>query len=93
MKNISLFWLISWGHPGLLKETLVIIRMDYSSKRKKFKMRYLSVVAIFLMVFQSATGKVPKNKQLHIGTGAVIGAWGYLIPPEAKGCKPIIYGL
>ena len=36
---------------------------------------------------------IPKDKQLHIGAGAVIGAWGTLTTKETTGWKPIVMGI
>jgi hypothetical protein len=56
--------------------------------------KLIAIIPIFLMLLQSANSQIiAKDKQLHIGYGTIVSAWSYTIPDEAKGLKPIIYGI
>jgi hypothetical protein len=55
------------------------------------------IAIVLVMIFGihfSADGQViARDKQLHIGAGAVVAGWGTLIPQNNKGWKPFIYGV
>ncbi len=40
-----------------------------------------------------ANSQIAKDKQLHLGAGAVVGSWGYLLPTQSTGWKPVAYGI
>jgi hypothetical protein len=48
---------------------------------------------LLLTISFSAKGQIAKDKQLHLGAGAVVAGWGYLLPSGAAGWKPMVYGL
>jgi hypothetical protein len=51
----------------------------------------LTLITLSASVLQGQ--KIAIDKQLHIGAGAVVGAWGTLIPQDQKGIKPFVFGI
>jgi hypothetical protein len=52
------------------------------------------IAAFFLLsVSLTANSQIAKDKQLHLGAGAVVGSWGYLLPSQSTGWKPVAYGI
>ncbi|MBK7712024.1 MAG: hypothetical protein IPJ37_14440 [Bacteroidales bacterium] len=49
------------------------------------------IIVIFLSI--PAKSQIPKDKQLHLGAGAVVAGWGYMLPTQSSGWKPLVYGL
>jgi hypothetical protein len=60
-----------------------------SKNSRKFLLSGLLLISLFM----SAHGQIAKDKQLHLGAGAVVGGWGYLIPKQTTSWKPIAYGI
>jgi hypothetical protein len=55
--------------------------------------KILMSALLLLTISFSAKGQIAKDKQLHLGAGAVVAGWGYLLPSAAAGWKPMVYGL
>ena len=63
---------------------------NISSKNSR---KFLFSGLLLISLFMSAHGQIAKDKQLHLGAGAVVAGWGYLLPSAAAGWKPMVYGL
>lgn len=55
-------------------------------------MKKLCILLVVLISTASYSQKIARDKQLHLGAGFLVGAWGTLIP-EDKNLKPILYGI
>lgn len=53
----------------------------------------IGFLVCLLLVLQGQAQMIPKDKQLHLGAGAVVGAWGMAIPNTQKDVKQICFGL
>jgi hypothetical protein len=48
---------------------------------------------LLLAVNLKSNAQIARDKQLHLGAGAVVAGWGSLIPQNNKGWKPFVYGV
>jgi hypothetical protein len=71
-----------------------------NAKRKITRHRILKisgkfVIAVFLFFSMTipANSQIAKDKQLHLGAGAIVGSWGYMLPTQTAGWKPVAYGI
>jgi len=64
------------------------------SKEFSYKAFFYSLIGIIMILFilsiKDCSAQIPKDKQLHFGSGAVISAWSYLV---GQNTKPVIFGI
>jgi hypothetical protein len=65
--------------------------MKSLTRNSSIKFLLSAVIALSLSV--SANSQIPKDKQLHLGAGAVVAGWGYMLSSTATGWKPMAYGI
>jgi len=53
------------------------------------------IIAVLILsgIHFSANAQIARDKQLHIGAGAIVAGWGTLIPQGNSGWKPFVYGV
>jgi hypothetical protein len=54
---------------------------------------HLAAALILVMITLPAKSQIAKDKQLHLGAGAVVASWGYMLPVQSTGWKPFVYGV
>ena len=54
-----------------------------------------SIIILMLMsiIISVNAQMIQRDKQLHLGAGAVVGAWGSIIPQNQTGVKPFLFGV
>jgi hypothetical protein len=55
--------------------------------------KFILAVLVLLSFALQANSQIAKDKQLHLGAGAIVGGWGYLLPSQSTGWKPVAYGI
>lgn len=53
----------------------------------------IAAAVIFITALPAHGQQIARDKQLHLGAGAVVAGWGYMVPSQQQGWKPVIYGL
>ena len=67
--------------------------MKKKTERKTGGYSWFIALSIAIFSVMPVHGQIAKDKQMHLGAGAVVGSWGYMIPAESKGWKPIVFSI
>jgi hypothetical protein len=62
-------------------------------RNMKTRNKALILLAALSISYSAESQTIPKDKQLHLGAGAVIGAWGTLIDYDKPSWRSPVYGI
>lgn len=64
-----------------------------AGKILKVSGRFFIALLVLISITFPGHSQIAKDKQLHLGAGAVVSSWGYMIPTQSSGWKPVAYGI